>query len=225
MSNLVPLSYSRIDALETCPRKYYGTTIAKTLKDEPNENTNWGTDVHLAFAEYFKKGTPLPLHMTQYQLALTKIKANGGKPAEFVVEQKLAINSKYEPTGWFDKDVYIRIISDLTMLLDNRKAAIMWDWKTGKPKSDFTQLELAGAVMFLIVPTLQKITLAYYWLKTKEFAPKVFTRKDAGEFWLKFIPRIQRYQDAHATHDFPPRPNYLCERYCPDKACPFWGKR
>lgn len=175
--------------------------------------------MHQAFANYFKQGKPLPLHLTQYTKYLAKIKLY---PGAFITEQKLAINARYEATGWFDSDVYCRIISDLTIL--NGSSAVMWDWKTGKIKDDFTQLRLAGAVMFLLVPELQRIVLAYFWLKNKKVTREVMTRDQMPGVWSALLPRIQRYQDAHAAVNFPPKQSWLCG-YCPVTSCPYWEPR
>ena len=215
MSKLTAFSYSRLNSYEDCPKKYHAVSVAKSVKEPETEHTTFGTEVHLAFAEYFKKGKPLPLHMQQYTKFLAAIKAY---PGVFITEQKLAINAAYEATGWFDDDVYCRIISDLTIL--NGPNAIMWDWKTGKIKDDFTQLKLAGAVMFLLVPELQKIVLAYLWTKNKKITKQVMTRDEMPGVWNALLPRIQRYQDAHVSLEFPPKPGYLC-RYCPLKGCPY----
>lgn len=219
MAGFTAFSYSRLDGYETCPRKYHAVSVAKLFKESENEATAYGTEVHLAFAAYFKKGTPLPLHMQQYQKYLAAIKQF---PGTFITEQKLAINTDYQATGWFDADVYCRIISDLTIL--NGRTGAMWDWKTGKQKDDFTQLRLAGAVMFLLVPELEQITLAYFWLKTKKITKEKMLRSEMPGVWASLLPRIQRYHDAHVAQDFPPKPNYLC-KYCPVSTCPYYEKR
>lgn len=193
--------------------------MAKSVKEAESEHTVYGTEVHLAFANYFKKGAPLPLHMKQYEKYLKAIKLY---PGTFIVEQKLAINQAYEPTGWFDNDVYCRIISDLTIL--HGSTGIMWDWKTGKPGSDFTQLKLAAAVMFLLVPELKKIVMAFFWAKNKTITKEILTRDEMPAVWSDLLPRIQRYMDAHVSMDFPPKSSYLC-KYCPLTSCPYWERR
>lgn len=219
MSKLVAFSYSRLNAYEQCPKKFHAISVAKTIKEEETSMMSYGTELHKAFADFFKDGKKLPLHMQQYTKLLTQIKA---APGTFITEQQLAINDKYEATGWFDKDVYCRIISDLTIL--NDKVAVMIDHKTGKISSDFMQLKLAAAVMFLLVPELEKIVMCYLWTKTKEITRQTMTRDEMPGVWNDLLPRIQRYQDAHVSQDWPARPSYLC-RYCPIKACQYHEKK
>lgn len=210
-------SYSRLKSLEDCPRKFHELSILKSVKEEPNENTDYGTEVHLAFANRLKKGTPLPLHLRHHEKLLASLAA---APGEHIVEQKVAINANYEPTGWFDKDVYCRVISDLTII--NGSRAAMFDWKTGKMSDDFSQLRLAGAVIFLLAPELEQIDLAYVWLKNKQVTKERMLRGDCQTVWADLMPRLARYQAAFDQKSFPPRPNYLCKGWCPVKTCQYW---
>lgn len=211
---LEAFSFSRLEGFESCPKKFFHLNVAKNVKDPPNEHTIYGTEVHLAFAEFLKKGKALPLHLRHYGKMLTAIKA---APGEHIIEQKVAINADYAPTEWFAKDVYCRVISDLTIL--NGPKAVMFDWKTGKPKADFTQLRLAGAVMFLLAEELEEIELAYVWLKTKQVTKDTLRREDMPGVWAALVPRIQSYQNAHLLQAFPAIQSFGC-RYCPVKTCP-----
>lgn len=212
-------SYSRLTSLETCPRKFHALNIAKSHKEEPNEHTDYGTQLHLAFADYFKKGKPLPLHLRQHESRLAAIKA---APGEFLVEQKLAINQNLAGTDWFATDVYCRVIADLTIM--NGPVGIIWDWKTGRLYNDFTQLKLTGAVMFLLAPELQTLKLAYFWTKSKQVTHDTLHRKDMASVWASLAPRLARYQAAFDKQEFPPRPNPFCKG-CVITHCQYWAPR
>jgi hypothetical protein len=214
MAKLEAFSYSRLSSFETCPKKFYEISVSKRVKDPPNEFSSYGDFVHKAFAKYMQDGGHLPLTLRQYEKYLAPIRA---APGEKVIEQKIAINANYEQTEWFSKDVFLRVISDLTQL--NGTRGVLWDWKTGKASDDFTQLKLTGAVTFLLAEELEELTLAYFWLKTKQVAPVKMKRADCTQVWAEILPRVQRYQTAHEELDFPARPSYAC-RYCPVKSCP-----
>lgn len=217
MSKLVAWSYSRIDGFETCPRQYWHRNVAKDIVEEETEAMSYGTEVHKSFAKFMTKGTPLPLHLRQYSPMMTQIAA---APGVKVVEQQIALDKDFNQVDWFSKDAYLRVISDLTQM--NGDHAITWDWKTGKPKDDFTQLELNAAVTFHLAPEIQKITMAYFWTKTKKVSSEPIVRAQASDVWAKLLPRVQRFQDAYAANNFPPRQGYLCKGYCPVKTCQFW---
>lgn len=215
MTKPVAFSYSRLDSFETCPKKFYAISVQKSVKDEGNQFTKYGEEVHLAFADYFKKAKSLPMHMSQYQKFLSKIRA---APGQFIVEQQLAIDANYEGCEWYSKDAYCRVISDLTIINDTH--AVLWDWKTGKMKDGFDQLRLAGAVVFLLAPDVQTMTMAYLWTQSKKITKDTMVREDMPKVFEALQPRLQRYQDAHANLDFPARPGFAC-KYCPVKTCPY----
>lgn len=220
VSNLVAFSYSRLDGFETCPKKFFHLSVAKDVIDPPNEMTQYGTDLHLAFADYIRpKKKMLPIHLRQHLPMLNQLRA---APGEKIVEQQIAINAQYMPTGWFDKDVYCRVISDLTILNGSRGA--MFDWKTGKQKEGFDQLRLAAAVMFCIVEELEEVSMHYVWTKNKKITSDRMTRDEMPAVWANLHPRILAYQNAHALQAFPARKGFHC-RYCPVKSCPYNEKR
>jgi hypothetical protein len=217
MTRPVAFSYSRLDSFENCPKKYWSLSVGKTVKDLGNEHSQYGDMVHQSIKQFMVQGTQLPLqirHLTKY---LAPIKASPGK---LIVEQKLAIDANYEGCDWFDKAAYCRVISDLTII--NGKRAIMFDWKTGKMKDEFLQLRLAGAVVMLLAEEIEEAQLVYFWTKTKKFTrdPERLTRDDIAKVFNGLAPRLQRYQDAHASESFPARPNPLC-RFCPVTSCQY----
>lgn len=222
MTKLIAWSYSRLSNYEQCPRKYWHLSVARDITEEKGEAADYGDEVHKSFAKFFKHGIELPLHLRQYQSQLEQIaKAPGDK----IVEQQIALNASFEQVEWFSKDAYLRVISDLTQ--HNGTHAVTWDWKTGKPprEQDFTQLELNAAVTFHLGKEIQSITMAYFWIKTKKVEPKTIKREKAADVWSALLPRVQRFQNAYAANDFPPRQNYLCRGYCPVKTCQFWEPR
>lgn len=219
MTALTAWSYSRLESYETCPKKFWHISIRKDVIDPPNDHTTYGFDLHASFAKFLTKGTALPISIRHYTPMLTKFKA---APGEHIVEQQIAINANYAQTGWFDKDVYLRVISDLTIMKPPH--AIMIDWKTGKPKTDFTQLRVAAATMFMIAPELEIISMSFVWLKNKTTATDKMTRDEMPDVWASLYPRLVSYQAAFDNQAFPARQGFHC-RYCPVKACPFNEKK
>jgi hypothetical protein len=66
--------------------------------------------------------------------------------------------------------------------------------------------------------------MAYYWTKTKSAPSLRLERAQVGDVWSEILPRVQRYQEAHATMNFPARPNPFCKG-CVVKTCPYWEAR
>lgn len=218
----VAWSYSALTAYETCPKKFWHFRIKKDFKDVGNETSDYGTHVHKSIQNYLSKNTKLPLDLVHMQPTVDKYKHSGFKLGG--VELQLAIDSNYEPTGWFDKDVYCRAIIDAAFISD--KLALLVDWKTGKikPDEEATQLSLAACLYMLHDPTVQNVAMRYVWLahkgRTTNFS---LTRADMPAVWNQLAPRVRRYQEAHKRDEFPAQPSGLCRKYCPITSCPHHG--
>lgn len=210
-------SYSRIESSETCPRKYWHLNVAKDLKEPESSYQIEGKETHEAFKAFFKSGAALPLHLRHHGPVLAKI--NGLPVTDKLVEQQIALDARWQPTDWFSKTAWVRVISDLTQL--NGRVATCWDWKTGKQKDDFTQLKLNAAITMHLAPEVDSVTMAYYWTKSRNITKDSITRAQLPEFWGEMLARVQVFQQRYDSADFPPRPNPFC-RGCIVTTCQYW---
>jgi hypothetical protein len=210
-------SWSRLSSYETCARRYYRLSIKKDVKEEESQPLIEGKAVHKAFELRIRDGKQLPIHLRIHEPAMASISAAAG---EKIVEQEIALNVSWEPVEWFAKDAWLRVKSDLTQY--GGKYGVVWDWKTGRPHEDFTQLNLNAAVLLHLAPEIEVVTPAYYWTKTRKVAAgDRVTRDKVSEIWGPILARVARYQKAHDDQDFPPTENYYC-RGCPVKDCQHW---
>lgn len=210
-------SFSRINSFENCPRKYWHENVGKTIPFEETEEMASGKEWHKGAELFIKRGAKLPLHMRHWESTLQKFK---DAPGEKMVEQQIALNAKWEPVEWYAKDAWLRVKSDLTIL--NGDQAVQIDYKTGKPKDDYTQLRLNSAVTFHLAPELKTIKHGFLWTKTKTLTFETMNLTDVPVFWADMLPRVQRYQQAHDQQNFPPKPGFLCRGYCKVKTCQYW---
>ena len=211
-------SFSALDSFETCPKRFWHISIAKDVKEEPNEAMNFGSYAHKAFEERLKNGTPLPIDLQHHNKLLDRLDA---VDAEKHTEQKLALNRDFEPTGWFDSDVYVRAITDFTMIQGDWGAT--FDWKFGKQKDGFDQINLVTVILFSYFPHVHTMDGAYYWAKDKQVRKDRLTRDQIPEIWNSLLPRVEVMEDAYKTTDYPARPSGLCKRHCPVRSCPHNG--
>jgi len=215
-------SYSRLNNFETCPKKFWHTSVRKDIRDADGEALRYGKMVHKALEQRVSKGTPMPLnlrHLEKYAKLLAD--ANGKK----LTEQQLCIDNMFNPCDWFGKEAWCRAILDLAIIKGSH--AIVFDYKTGKISYDFTQLKLAGVMLMLHEPEIQTIELCYLWTKDKKLTRDEdghLTRNDIKTVILDLMPRIKKYEKAHRTESFPARPGFLCRKYCPVKQCPYHGE-
>lgn len=214
-------SYSRLDGYETCPKKFWHTSVNKDVPFEETEAMRYGKLVHKALEDRVGKNKPLPLNMRYLEKYAGALASATG---EKLTEQQLAIDTAFEPCDWFSKETWCRAIIDLAIV--NGPKAVVFDYKTGKIKDDFTQLRLAGVLLMLHMPEIQMVDLAYLWTKEKKITRYewTMTRDDIKTVMAELLPRIKKYEKAHRTESFPARPGFLCKRYCPVVACPHHGE-
>lgn len=219
MSKVIAWSYSRLNSFETCPKKFYHTSVAKDIKEKESEAMRYGSEVHKAIELRISKGTELPLHLSHLEPIVARF---ANVSADVLVEQQLALNINMAPTGWFDTDVWCRAIIDYAAVKGDH--ALVVDWKTGKMNDDFTQQQVAAAIFLMFFPKVNTVDMMYYWLKDKKHTVSTLHRDDVKHVWSRLQKRIKKYTDAHDTEEFPARPGGLCKRYCPVTVCPHHGE-
>lgn len=211
-------SYSKIKNFETCPRRYYGVDVTKKFKEEEGEALRWGNQVHKALANRIGKGIELPEPMKQFEDMCLRLLSVQGK---HLVEQQLAINANFGACEWFGKDAWFRAIADLLVI--NPPVALAIDYKTGKIVEDSQQLALMAATVFAHHPDIHAIRTEFWWLKDDAVSRNDFRRTDMPAMWRHVWPKIEQLRHAHETLEFPPKPGYLCRKYCPVTDCPHHG--
>ena len=214
-------SFSRLNSYETCPKKFWHESVRKDVPFEESEAMRYGKLVHKALELRVGKGKPMPLNLRYLE---KYAKALADSAGDKLTEQQLAIDADFNPCGWFDKQTWCRAILDLAIV--NGTHAVVFDYKTGKISSDFTQLRLAAVLLMLHMPELQTAELAYLWTKDKKITryEDKLTRDDIKTVVLELMPRIKKYERAHRMESFPARPGFLCKNWCPVTKCPHHGE-
>lgn len=215
-------SFSALNNFETCPKKYWHLAIEKDYKEEEGEALIYGKRVHKALELLVKNGTPLPENIAHMQKYVQKFIDS---PMTKLPELQLCIDREYKPTSWKDwKGAMCRAMLDLVLMEGDR--ALIVDYKTGKMKDDgFTQLKLAAAMLLLHYPELQRISVAYLWTEHNgKMTHATFTREQTMEIWNELLPRVEKFQTAFRTTDYPANPSGLCRKYCIVTSCPYHGQ-
>lgn len=211
-------SFSRLAAYELCPMKYQQESVLKKYPFQSNAASEFGKYAHKAFENYMGKNTPLPMDLQHHEKYIVALRNRPGQP---LVEQRLALTKNLEPTGFFDSDVWVRAIIDFAKI--DKNIGLIIDWKFGKRKDGFDQVDLMYAVLSAYKPEIEGAVGGYYWGKEKDYARKTYRKADVVNIWNEFLPRVGRYEKAHREIDFPCRPNFLCKSYCPVTGCQHHG--
>jgi hypothetical protein len=198
---------------ENCPKRYYHQRVLKEVKDQGGEATIWGERVHKFLEDRLAKATELPQEVARYDpLCQSIVKlAIGG---ELLVEQQLTLNVALEPTSWFSKDAWMRSIVDVLVIRGDE--AIMFDWKTGKRRPDFSQLELFALQVFKHYPEVKRVRTAFVWLKDLSMDHETYTRDNEPELWARLMNKVVRIEKSLETDNWPAKPSGLCN-WCPCK--------
>jgi hypothetical protein len=214
-------SYSQLKNFETCPKRYLHYNILRDVQEPETDQIKWGHAVHGAFDARLKTGASLPLGMGQWEGMLAKF---ADAPGVTYAEQKLALTSDFRPVAFFGgSSVWCRTVIDAAKVRDDHTATIV-DWKTGKPSTDTTQLQLMSAVMFAQDPKLVRVKAGLMFINHNQSETEEYVRTDVTEIWSDILPRVRKVIDARQAQEYPPKPSGLCKRYCAVVSCPYNGK-
>lgn len=218
MSKPFSWSYSKLKNFASCPKRYYNVDIAKAFKEAPSEALTYGDELHKAFQNRIGKGKPLPKGFEQFEDHCVRLLGVGGTQK---VEQKLAITKELGACEFFAKDAWFRSIADFLTIKGS--VALVIDYKTGKVLEDSEQLALMAECVFSHYPEVQAVRAEFWWLKDDAVTREDFRRHQRKDTWARVLPRVLELKHAHDTMEFPPKPGFLCRKWCPVASCPHHG--
>lgn len=204
-------SYSSLESFETCAWRHKLTKVTKEVSEGQSEEMLWGNRVHKALEHRLVNNTPLPESMQQFEEVAAKV-AKAAEGAELEAEQKMSLTKDFRPVSWFDKQTWVRGITDFT--INKADKVFIGDWKTGKPKPGSAQLKLTAAMTMHHKPWVNTVINTFVWLKTGSATTEKFTREDIPTIWQEFAPRVQRMEIALAEDKWPKKPGGLCKQWC-----------
>lgn len=213
MASKLTHSYSSIKMYENCPKRYMHQRVNKEVTDTGSEATKFGERVHSDLENRLLHGTALPQESSKHEQVCTTLQELT-KDATLLAEQQLCLNENLTPTGWWDEDAWLRSILDVLIIKDS--TAIVIDWKTGKRRPDFMQLQLFALQVFKHYPEVEKVKSSLVWLKEGKTDTETYTSNHTSLMWADLLARIERINQSYKTGNFPARPSGLCP-WCPAK--------
>jgi hypothetical protein len=216
----VPWGWTRLNNFEVCGEKYKQVDLLKNFTDT-SDMMDWGRRVHDALAARLQSKRPFDpdlVETLEHRAATIERWASKYK-ATVLVEHKYALTRDLRPHPWMGPLVWVRAIGDVVLLFP--PAAIVVDWKTGKPVDDSAQLPLLAQCVFSNHPAVQKVACLYGWTNP-EFMPWTtfeYRREDMGAWWERVLPRVSAYEQAHELGAFVPRPSKGRCGWCPVQGC------
>ena len=225
-------SYSKLKNYETCARRYSEVELKKSVQEAKSDELARGDALHEAMKSRVGSDKTLPpefIYMESWAKKLTKELS----PFQIIqCELKLAVDKQGRPVGFFDRDVWLRGRIDYLRIIpvmgsDGRAThdiGHLVDYKTGKPKEDWTQLMLQAHLVFCHYHNLQEMRTEFLWTEYSDTMHENFKRFDMDQAISGITPRVIKLEQAHKTGVFEPNPCGLCRDYCPVVSCEYHGK-
>jgi hypothetical protein len=202
-------SYSRYACYRTCPAQAKYKHIDK-LPDPGSPAMERGIAIH-KLAEDYATGR---LKALPDELAKFKAEFADLKKRDPLCEQEWAFTDKWEPTGWLDKDAWVRIKTDAAYTLKGEGHVI--DHKTGRVRlGEYAeQMELYALAGLLMFKDIRQVHTRLWFLDHGEQDTAMFVRKDIDALKRKWAARTKFML---ADTRFAAKPGNQC-RWCPYSA-------
>jgi hypothetical protein len=195
-------SYTLLKTADTCLYKCFRQYVKRDLPFDKTPEIDYGNKVHEAM-EYRLGGKPLPQDMMHWEPIVSVYAERKAKP-----EKKTGITKDCKPTGFFDKDVWLRCKVDVTML--NGTAVFISDFKTGNSKyEDPFELEIQALTLKAAIPAITKIAGHYAWMKDNRVG-QIYDLSNFNATWSKINNKVEVIEDAQASGEWPKTKNPLC---------------
>lgn len=222
MTKVMPLSFSRLSTFETCEAQFDYLYVSKRVANQSNEASDYGDRVHKVLEAYGKGTLDESTLSDEGKQTLKRwgplVDKILSQPGDKLFEHQMSVNRALQPTGWFDKDVWIRSIADV--LIVNGDVAYCLDYKTGKVKDNPTQLQLFAAMVMWHFPEVQKVKTSFVWLKYDETTNATYERRFLDALWRAIEPRFTKVQDTIELGVYKTKPSGLCPWCAAKDICP-----
>lgn len=218
-------SFSSIKTFDQCPKKYYHLKVAKDYKEDfETEPILYGNEFHKAAEEYIGQNVTLDPRFEYAKNILDKL---NGMEGEKLCEYKMGLTANLEPCGFFDKEVWWRGVSDLTILNREKGTAKVIDYKTGKSAkyADKGQLELMALATFKHFPEIKVVKGGLLFVVCNAFIQDTYTIENEPALWQKWLEKYGEMQQAYEVGVWNARPTGLCRAHCIILECPHNGRR
>lgn len=214
----VAWSFSRIKRYRKCQlQSWFMDYCPKQFKvvEPPNPIFEKGKKWHKDMERSILGLAGLPPHLTALQPVADVIK---NMPQVFV-EKQMAFTVDLKPTGWFEDDVWCRVIWDAAG--KDGKVLHLVDWKTGKPRPDEDQLELFAASGFRMFDDVEEVHTYFVFMEHQKYTHDVFKRSMEDHIWMKFGEEAEQIALSLENGNWEQNPGKHCD-YCPvpQSKCP-----
>lgn len=197
---------------ENCPLRYFRQRVAKDVHEgEESQAIKTGNEIHKVLEDRVAKVAPLPQEHAKLEPICLVLDGMETTP-----EHELVLTQALTPTGWWSEDAWLRSKLDVFGRTEDKTAAVVLDWKTGRRRPDMFQLRLSAAQVFIHYPMVTTVSTALVWLKDKALDRQIYHRDEQEKLVSEVVRRIDAIYLSVSTGFWPAKPSGLCN-YCPAK--------
>jgi hypothetical protein len=212
-------SPSKLNCFEICPEKYAAEYVYKTVPYQETAATVWGNRLHKA-AEIFMKKKEIK-DEEAFKIVEPYVRLFSKISGYHYIEHRIALNKDWQQCSWYE--AVGRMVLDFGVSPAAKKFLGV-DYKSGKMKSDFTQMQIYALALSKLLPFIDEFDMRYVWLKEGKITGFKVNREDLKPIEIDIKERLARMQDAHENVVFNARRNGLCKNYCGNASCPHNGR-
>lgn len=207
-------TFTILNQYRNCGHAMFRRYIKKDIPYVQSPEAKWGDDVHVAFEHRVGSGKPLPTTMQQWESFASPFTNRGA-----IVEQKLGITVKGQPTGYWDADCWFRGKVDLSLLSGDK--GYINDWKTGGSKyEDPFELEVGALLLKARYPELTLVKGHYTWLKENRVG-QLYDLSRFQDTWKEINRLVDKIEADRRTGEFAKNKTGLCG-WCDIQDCENW---
>ena len=215
-------SFSGLRIFEACPeraRRKYIDREPEAPRDA-NNPAERGIRIHANAEQYITGEAPelIPELTKHYKAELNRLRERyDEQPEHFAIEQDWGFDADWQPTGFFDENVWCRMKLDvLEFPEDSPETAVIIDWKSGKKFGNEMKYNQQGQLYaigtFVKYPEIQALKAQFLFTDTGEKMNCIYARDKLPPIITNFTKRGLAMTSA--VH-FPAKANKMNCRYCP----------
>lgn len=205
MSKIKVWSYSAIKLFEKCPASYKAAKIDRIKPKDKSPAMERGIAIHAKGERYLKGEIPnVPKEYSTFKAEMKDLRNSGAYS-----EKKIGITKDWKFTGFFDNDVWLRIVLDFGLELDNH-VMFAGDFKTGQIYEDNEDQSCLYSCCYLF-NGYNKVGFEFWYLDQGEIIPFEYDKRQKNmlkEYWES------RVSPLFSCKKFNTNPSRLACRYC-----------
>jgi len=198
MLKYAPYSFSRLNTVIQCPRKFKYTYIDNIPKENTDKTALYkGSALHSSLEHYPNPGT----HKLspQYQPIIDNFLKSKYKyylDIPHISELGIGLDEKLNPVEYSENAMFRGYIDYHTVISDeNSVKMVLIDWKSGKIKEhkyqDFNQLMFYGIYMFKKYSKIDKIEIKYIYIEHNAENSMILERKYLNNYYRTLLNAIK----------------------------------